>query len=191
MLVVTRRVVPQWQNFMTALKTVLTPFRIDARISFFPELILLLGGLDKGLVIEQTSFGPDMYEQSLILKVMITDAELESWMQTFSTQYPQIRLRVLTQAVEEPKELIFSFTNLVTDLIPLIPTFSTRYTPLFEKHQKSIYQVTYNFGGILSKYNICSKSTDVVEETICRLVQRAMLLKLLVFRQYIMHFVSK
>jgi hypothetical protein len=186
---------PYWNNFQVAFKNALEPFNIDPDLSFFPELMLLVGGLDKSLKISQTQFGPDRHQQYVVLEIMLNTKELNTFAENFRNRFPNTLIRFDNESPtteEASKTLLFSLNEITQYIIPLIATLSTPHPTFLARHQNNAYQVGYHLGKILSKYNICASQTDAIEETICRVVQRVELYKFIIIsRQFVMHFYQR
>ncbi len=194
MLIYSTIIYPHWKNFRVAFEQALKPLNINPDMHFLPELVLLAGDLDKSLKVTDTKFGRDVHEQFLILQIMLTQAELNFFLENFRRKYPRITLRNQSQnnAIEESQRtLMFSLNEMVADIIPLIATLTTEHPVFLKRHQDNAHQVSYIFHNLLSKYNICTHQSDVVEETICRVVQRYTLNQFLgISRQFFMHFLN-
>jgi hypothetical protein len=182
---------PDWANFVTAWIKALKPYHIHPGMTFLPELILLVGGVDIRLAVSSTSFGPLAGNRNVQITTKVSEDILHTVAGNLALRhdYPPIAARVFQDVDGKALGIFFfSASTLTTHLIPSLDNLKNQHPNFFERHQNSSAGLNLRLQEVLSKYLISSHETDAMEETTLALVQRSVRVKFITYRQYILHF---
>jgi hypothetical protein len=183
---------PDWSVFIAMLARALKPYKINPYQTFLPELFLLMGGLDTRLTAATSILLP--WSSGSRVKIIIEET-LSALHSCADNLQPRglafISYRLYPCNKKGIGTFIFKASELTLDLIPQLEFYQLTYPEFFNRHRYSSAGVMRGFDEITAKYAISANYIDAAAETILTLIQRSLLLKYIIYRQFIQHFHNK